>query len=126
MWLPYNCGFSSTFLHILFYCGYCLDATIYSGQLNIWLIDLLFYGFMQTSSDGTKKEIVGATTASYMPSIDDIGSFISVSCKRCPSIIGSFISVSCKPVRSDWARGPMVLSEKIGPIIPGTKHILFS
>jgi len=111
MWLPYNCGFSSTFLHILFYCGYCLDATIYSGQLNIWLIDLLFYGFMQTSSDGTKKEIVGATTASYMPSIDDIG---------------SFISVSCEPVRSDWARGPMVLSEKIGPIIPGTKHILFS
>ncbi|RDX87861.1 187-kDa microtubule-associated protein, partial [Mucuna pruriens] len=73
-------------------------------RLNIWLINLLFYGFMQTSSDGTKNEIAGATTASYVPSIDDIG---------------SFISVSCEPVRSDWARGPMVLSEQIGPIIPG-------
>lgn len=81
------------------------------SQLIIWLINLLFYGYMQTSSDGTKKEIAGATVASYMPSIDDIG---------------SFISVSCEPVRSDWARGPMVLSEQIGPIMPGTKHFLFS
>ncbi|MCI36321.1 protein phosphatase 1 regulatory subunit, partial [Trifolium medium] len=46
---------------------------------------------------------MGATGASYMPSIDDIG---------------FFISVSCEPVRSDWARGPIVLSEQIGPIIP--------
>jgi len=45
-----------------------------------------------------------------MPSIDDIG---------------SFISVSCEPVRSDWARGPMVLSEQIGPIIPGISYFLF-
>ncbi|KAK7328506.1 hypothetical protein VNO77_22615 [Canavalia gladiata] len=62
------------------------------------------YRWLRTSSDGTKTEIMGATTASYMPSIDDIG---------------FFISVSCEPVRSDWARGPMVLSEQIGPIIPG-------
>lgn len=65
---------------------------------------------MQTSSDGTQTEIMGATMASYMPSIDDIG---------------FFISVSCEPVRSDWARGPMVVSEQIGPIVPGTKHHFF-
>ncbi|KAJ1437037.1 Leucine-rich repeat [Sesbania bispinosa] len=58
----------------------------------------------QTSSDGTQSEIMGANTASYVPSIDDIG---------------FFLSVSCEPVRSDWARGPMVISEQIGPIIPG-------
>lgn len=63
----------------------------------------LFYWFRSTS-DGTQMEIRGATTASYMLSIDDIG---------------FFISVSCEPVRSDWARGPTVLSEQIGPIIPG-------
>jgi hypothetical protein len=53
---------------------------------------------------------MGATTASYMPSIDDIG---------------FYISVSCEPVRSDWARGPIVLSKQIGPIIPGTDQFLF-
>jgi hypothetical protein len=53
---------------------------------------------------------MGAATASYMPSIDDIG---------------FFISVSCEPVRSDWARGPIVLSEQIGPIIPGTDQFFF-
>lgn len=66
---------------------------------------------MQTNSDGTQSEIMGATTASYRPSIDDIG---------------FFISVSCEPVRSDWARGPIVLSEQVGPIIPGTNLLLFS
>lgn len=60
--------------------------------------------YLQSTSDGTQMEIRGATTASYMLSIDDIG---------------FFISVSCEPVRSDWARGPTVLSEQIGPIIPG-------
>ncbi|KAK3198349.1 hypothetical protein Dsin_021764 [Dipteronia sinensis] len=33
--------------------------------------------------------------------------------------IGFFLSVSSEPIRSDWARGPIVLSEQIGPIIPG-------
>lgn len=66
---------------------------------------------MQTSSDGTQSEIMGATSASYVPSVDDIG---------------FFISVSCEPVRNDWARGPMVLSEQVGPIIPGTIQFLFS
>ncbi|KAJ0081734.1 hypothetical protein Patl1_11265 [Pistacia atlantica] len=59
---------------------------------------------MQTSSDGTQSEIRGATSASYILSVEDIG---------------FFVSVSCEPVRSDWARGPIVLSEQIGPIIPG-------
>lgn len=63
---------------------------------------------MQTSSDGMQSEIWGATTGSYMLSVDDIG---------------FFVSVSCEPVRSDWARGPIVLSEQIGPIIPGRKLI---
>ncbi|XP_024632568.1 187-kDa microtubule-associated protein AIR9 isoform X1 [Medicago truncatula] len=62
------------------------------------------YRWLRTSCDGVQSEIMGATTASYMPSIDDIG---------------FYISVSCEPVRSDWARGPIVLSEQIGPIIPG-------
>lgn len=60
---------------------------------------------MQTISDGTQTEIRGASGASYMLSLNDIG---------------FFISVSCEPIRSDWARGPTVLSEQIGPIVPGT------
>lgn len=63
---------------------------------------------VQTSSDGMQCEIRGATSASYMLSVDDIG---------------FFISVSCEPVRADWARGPIVLSEQMGPIIPGTMLI---
>ncbi|KAI8001985.1 187-kDa microtubule-associated protein AIR9 [Camellia lanceoleosa] len=62
------------------------------------------FRWFRTSSDGTHSEIKDATTSSYMLSVDDIG---------------FFISVSCEPVRSDWARGPVVLSEQIGPIIPG-------
>ncbi|KAM7256967.1 hypothetical protein ACFE04_012708 [Oxalis oulophora] len=62
------------------------------------------FRWLRTSSDGMQTEVRGATTASYMLSIDDIG---------------FFISVSCEPVRSDWARGPVVLSEQVGPIIPG-------
>lgn len=33
--------------------------------------------------------------------------------------IGYSISVSCEPVRTDWARGPTVLSELTGPVVPG-------
>ncbi|XP_025688845.1 187-kDa microtubule-associated protein AIR9 isoform X1 [Arachis hypogaea] len=62
------------------------------------------YRWFRTSSDGTQSEIMGATMESYTPSLYDIG---------------FFISVSCEPVRCDWARGPMVVSEQIGPIIPG-------
>lgn len=59
---------------------------------------------VQTSSDGTQNEVRGATSATYMLSVDDIG---------------YLISVSCEPVRNDWARGPIVTSEQIGPIVPG-------
>ncbi|KAA8519385.1 hypothetical protein F0562_013641 [Nyssa sinensis] len=62
------------------------------------------FRWFRTSSEGTQSDIIGASTSSYMLSVDDIG---------------LFISVSCEPVRSDWARGPTVLSEQIGPIIPG-------
>lgn len=64
---------------------------------------------VQTSSDGNQNEVRGATSASYMLSVDDIG---------------FLISVSCEPVRNDWARGPIVISEQIGPIVPG-KYISF-
>lgn len=59
---------------------------------------------VQTCTDGTQHEVRGATTATYMLSVDDIG---------------FLVSVSCEPVRSDWARGPIVISEQIGPIVPG-------
>ncbi|XP_024018937.1 187-kDa microtubule-associated protein AIR9 isoform X2 [Morus notabilis] len=62
------------------------------------------FRWFRTSSDGTQSEISGASTCSYMLSLGDIG---------------FFISVSCEPVRNDWARGPTVLSEQIGPIVPG-------
>lgn len=60
--------------------------------------------FLQTNLDGMQTEVRGATTSSYILTLDDIG---------------CFVSVSCEPVRSDWARGPVVLSEQIGLIIPG-------
>ncbi|KAE9467167.1 hypothetical protein C3L33_00924, partial [Rhododendron williamsianum] len=59
---------------------------------------------LTTSFDGNQTEVKDAATTSYILSVDDIG---------------FFVSVSCEPVRSDWARGPIVLSEQIGPIIPG-------
>ncbi|KAL6567260.1 187-kDa microtubule-associated protein air9 [Orobanche gracilis] len=62
------------------------------------------YRWFRTSSDGANNEISGATTSSYMLSVDDIS---------------NFISVSCEPIRSDWATGPIVLSEQVGPIVPG-------
>lgn len=62
---------------------------------------------MQTSSDGTQTEVKDVATSSHMLSVDDIG---------------FLISVSCEPIRSDWARGPIVLSEQIGPILPGNAN----
>jgi len=59
---------------------------------------------VQTSSSGTNIEVNDEMTSSYKLSIDDIG---------------YFISVSCEPVRNDWARGPIVISEQVGPIVPG-------
>ncbi|GKC64572.1 hypothetical protein Tco_1097170, partial [Tanacetum coccineum] len=65
--------------------------------------DSIFRWF-RTSSDGMQKEVADATASSYLLSLDDIG---------------YFISVSCEPVRKDCARGPIVLSEQIGPVPPG-------
>ncbi|KAI3495528.1 hypothetical protein L1887_37869 [Cichorium endivia] len=62
------------------------------------------FRWFRTSSDGVKSEVADAATSSYLLSLDDIG---------------FSISVSCEPVRNDWARGPIVLSEQIGPIAPG-------
>lgn len=80
---------------------------------NLLTVDKRYWGgeegdsifrWFRTSPDGTQYEIRGATSASHMPSFDDIG---------------CFISVSCEPVRADWARGPIVLSEQLGPVAPG-------
>lgn len=77
-------------------------------NIVLWQIcENVIYISLQTSSDGTHIEIIGATASSYMLSVADIG---------------YFISVSCEPVRSDWARGPIVLSEQVGPIMPGIMH----
>ncbi|KAL1560501.1 187-kDa microtubule-associated protein air9 [Salvia divinorum] len=62
------------------------------------------YRWFRTRSDSTHDEIKGATSSSYMLSVEDIG---------------FFISVSCEPIRNDGARGPIVLSEQVGPIVPG-------
>ncbi|XP_026383847.1 187-kDa microtubule-associated protein AIR9-like isoform X1 [Papaver somniferum] len=65
--------------------------------------DSVFRWFL-TDSDGTQSEIKGATGASYFLTNEDIG---------------YLISVSCEPIRSDLARGATVLSEQIGPVVPG-------
>ncbi|CAN1812949.1 187-kDa microtubule-associated protein AIR9 [Linum perenne] len=62
------------------------------------------FRWFRTASDGTQFEIPGANASSYTMVFDDIG---------------YYMSVSCEPVRSDWARGPVVLSEQVGPIVPG-------
>ncbi|XP_004488268.1 187-kDa microtubule-associated protein AIR9 isoform X2 [Cicer arietinum] len=97
-------------LHIV---GNAVEGTTLSIEKTYWGGEEgdSVYRWLRTSSEGVQSEIMGATSASYVPSIDDIG---------------FFISVSCEPVRSDWARGPIVLSEQIGPIIPGppTCHTL--
>jgi hypothetical protein len=59
---------------------------------------------LQTDSDGIQTEVEGATSASYTLTLADIG---------------SRICVSCEPVRSDGAHGPVVISEYLGPILPG-------
>ncbi|KDP34944.1 hypothetical protein JCGZ_09232 [Jatropha curcas] len=76
-----------------------IDKKYWGGEEG----DSVFRWF-RTGSDGSQCEIRGATAESYILSIDDIG---------------FFISVSCEPVRSDWARGPIVVSEQFGPIIAG-------
>nr|CAB3451917.1 unnamed protein product [Digitaria exilis] len=62
------------------------------------------FRWILASSDGTEKEIEGATNSSYTLKCDDIG---------------FYISVLCKPVRNDGVHGSLVSTEMIGPIIPG-------
>ncbi|KAL2467410.1 microtubule-associated protein [Abeliophyllum distichum] len=86
--------------------GTALEGTTLNVEKRYWGGEEgeSIYRWFRTSSDGTHIEITGATASSYMLSVADIG---------------YFISVSCEPVRSDWARGPIVLSEQVGPIMPG-------
>lgn len=71
---------------------------------------------LQTSPEGTKSVIEGATTSSYTLTVSDIG---------------LLVSVSCEPVRCDLAHGPIVTSEYVGPVVPGmfilknSEHVLF-
>ncbi|CAM8932942.1 unnamed protein product [Rhodiola kirilowii] len=76
-----------------------VDKKYWGGQEG----ESLFRWF-RTSSDGTQTEVRGATAASYILSVDDIG---------------CFISVSCEPQRNDGARGAIVFSEQLGPVMPG-------
>uniref|UniRef100_A0A0D9WVG8 Ig-like domain-containing protein n=1 Tax=Leersia perrieri TaxID=77586 RepID=A0A0D9WVG8_9ORYZ len=62
------------------------------------------FRWILTSSDGTQKEIEGATSSSYALSCNDIG---------------FYISVLCEPVRSDGVHGFLVSTEESGPILPG-------
>lgn len=59
---------------------------------------------LQTSSTGTHSEISDGIASSYTLSVDDID---------------FFISLSCEPIRNDGARGPIVHSGRVGPIVPG-------
>lgn len=62
------------------------------------------FRWILASSDGTEKEIEGATSSSYTLKCDDIG---------------FYIFVLCKPVRNDGVHGSLVSTKMIGPIIPG-------
>ncbi|KAL4563579.1 hypothetical protein LXL04_027622 [Taraxacum kok-saghyz] len=86
--------------------GTAIEGTTLSVNKQYWGGDEgdSIFRWFRTNSDGTQIEIANAATSSYILSLDDI----------------SFsISVSCEPVRKDRARGPIVLSEQIGPISPG-------
>lgn len=90
------------------------NKTAVNQQAKYTLISSLLFGTirkahplkfsLQTSTDGNTCEIKDVSSSSYLLSVDDIG---------------FLVSVSCEPVRTDWARGPMVLSEHIGPIVAG-------
>ncbi|KAL5977389.1 hypothetical protein ACLOJK_021735 [Asimina triloba] len=86
--------------------GKAIEGTTLQAEKKYWGGDegnSIFHWFL-VDMDRTQHEIKDATDASYTLSRDDIG---------------FQIFVSCEPVRSDWARGPIVLSELIGPILPG-------
>ncbi|ESQ52069.1 hypothetical protein EUTSA_v10016130mg [Eutrema salsugineum] len=86
--------------------GAAVEGTMLSAEKEYWGGEegASVFRWFRTNSDRTPCEIKGATTSSYLLSVDDIG---------------FFISVSYEPVRSDWARGPTVISEITGPIVAG-------
>lgn len=86
--------------------GAAVEGTVLSAEKEYWGGEegASVFRWFRTNSDGSPCEIKGATTASYLLSVDDIG---------------FFISVSYEPVRDDWARGPTVISDITGPIVAG-------
>ncbi|KAL9224400.1 hypothetical protein vseg_000436 [Gypsophila vaccaria] len=86
--------------------GKCVEGSTLVAEKIYWGGDEgdSVFRWFRTDSEKKQTEIDGAITSSYTLSIDDIG---------------CHVSVSCEPVRSDWARGPIVLSEQLGPILPG-------
>ncbi|KAH0932660.1 hypothetical protein HID58_009777 [Brassica napus] len=86
--------------------GAAVEGTVLSAEKEYWGGEegASVFRWFRTNSDGSPCEIKGATTSSYLLSVDDIG---------------FFISVSYEPVRDDWARGPTVISDITGPIIAG-------
>eukprot|EP00250_Pteridium_aquilinum_P019691 c24537_g1_i1 orf=188-5938(+) len=61
--------------------------------------------WFRASPDGTQREIKGATSHIYMCHNEDLD---------------GFLCVSCEPIRSDGARGPVVVSEPFGPVLPAS------
>ncbi|CAH8333213.1 unnamed protein product [Eruca vesicaria subsp. sativa] len=86
--------------------GAAVEGTTLTAEKEYWGGEegASVFRWFRTNSDGTPCEIKGATTSSYLLSVDDIG---------------FFISVSYEPVRNDWARGPTVISDITGPIVAG-------
>ncbi|KAI4370946.1 hypothetical protein MLD38_019233 [Melastoma candidum] len=84
----------------------CVDKQYWGGEEGNSI-----FRWVRTNPNGIESEITGANDASYPPMYDDIG---------------CFICVSCEPVRNDSVHGPVVLSRKVGPVIPGppTCHCL--
>lgn len=86
--------------------GRSTEGTILHAEKKYWGGEEgdSIYSWFRTNSDGCQSEVSSATTSSYMLSVDDID---------------SFISVSCEPIRSDGACGPIIISKQVGPIVPG-------
>ncbi|KAL8129516.1 hypothetical protein V2J09_018671 [Rumex salicifolius] len=86
--------------------GKCVEGTTLHVEKKYWGGEegKSIFRWFRTALDGPQIEIINATNDSYTLSVDDIG---------------NFISVSCEPIRSDRARGSTVLSEQIGPVLPG-------
>ncbi|XP_024515548.1 187-kDa microtubule-associated protein AIR9 [Selaginella moellendorffii] len=57
-----------------------------------------------TSPDGTQREIRGATDVTYTLKLEDVH---------------GLVCCSCEPVREDGVRGPISVSQLLGPVLPG-------